>query len=65
MTFGPQDAGELYFPQQDPLVIFANIMDFKVKHIHVDRVSSVNLLFVEAFDKMMITETTCPLRAHR
>ena len=54
ISFGPEDARGVYFPHQDPLVISATIADFEVRRILVDGGSSVDLLFVEAFDKMMI-----------
>lgn len=43
-----------FFPHQDPLIISEYIVDFEVRHILVDGKSLVDLLFVDAFNKMMI-----------
>ena len=60
ITFGPKDARVLYFPHQDPLVIFASIADFEVRRVLVDEGSSAYLLFADAFDKMMIPRMRQP-----
>ena len=54
ISFGPEDARGVYFPHQDPLVVSADIADFEVRRVLVDGGSSADLLFIDAFDRMMI-----------
>lgn len=54
ISFGPEDARGVYFPHQDPFVISASIAYFEVRCILIDGGSLADLLFVDAFDMMMI-----------
>ena len=54
ITFTALDASGVDFPHNDALVISASIAGCEVKRVLVDGGSSADLLFAEAFDKMMI-----------
>ncbi|GFS38849.1 hypothetical protein Acr_00g0059790 [Actinidia rufa] len=52
--FNNNDLRGLHLPHDDALVISVVIANFNVQRILVDNGSSVNILFILAFDKMMI-----------
>ncbi|XP_022897808.1 uncharacterized protein LOC111411516 [Olea europaea var. sylvestris] len=54
ITFGARDLEGISYPQDDALVIFAVVPNFKVKRILVDNGSVTNILSQEAFAKMGI-----------
>ena len=57
MTFTVNDSEGIKFPHSDALVISANIAEVKVRRILADGGSSVDLLFMHAFDQHYIKKT--------
>nr|CAE76024.1 B1292H11.10 [Oryza sativa Japonica Group] len=67
ISFGPEDVEGVLFPHQDPLVISAKVAGFEVRRILVDRGSSADVIFAEAYAKMglptlALTEAPASLR---
>ncbi|GFZ05183.1 hypothetical protein Acr_17g0007550 [Actinidia rufa] len=54
ITFNNDDLRGLHLPHDDALVVSAVIANFNVQRVLVDNGSSVDILFVSAFDKMRI-----------
>uniref|UniRef100_A0A803MN43 Uncharacterized protein n=1 Tax=Chenopodium quinoa TaxID=63459 RepID=A0A803MN43_CHEQI len=55
VTFTKEDARGIVFFHDDPLVLILMIDGAKIKRVLVDGGSSANILFMQAFDAMMIT----------
>ena len=54
MTITFDDSEGVKFPHSDALVISANITEVEVQRVLVDIGSSVDLLFIHAFDQLCI-----------
>ncbi|GFS43260.1 photosystem I subunit K [Actinidia rufa] len=54
ITFNKNDLRGLHLPHDDALVVSAVIANFNIQRILVDNGSSVDILFISAFDKMKI-----------
>ena len=54
ITFTNEDLRGLHLPRDDALVISTTIVNFNVQRILIDNGSSVNILFILAFNKMKI-----------
>ena len=54
ITFTNDDLGGLYLPHDYALVVSTTIANCNVQRILIDNESSVDILFVLAFDKMKI-----------
>ena len=54
IAFTNDDLRSLHLPHDDELVVFTRIANFNVQIILVNNGSSVNILFISAFDKMKI-----------
>ena len=54
ITFTNNDLGDLHLPHDDALIVSATIANFNVQRILIDNESSVDILFISAFDKMKI-----------
>ena len=54
VTFTIDDSKGVKFPHSDVLVISANIAEVEVRRILIDGGSSVDLLFIHAFDQLQI-----------
>jgi hypothetical protein len=52
ISFGSEDAEGVLIPHQYPLVISAEVAGFEVRRILVDRGSSANVIFADAYAKM-------------
>ncbi|XP_021760611.1 uncharacterized protein LOC110725438 [Chenopodium quinoa] len=66
VTFTKEDAKGIVFPHDDPLVLIAKINGADVKRVLVDGGSSANVLFMQAFNELMIgrqylTPVSCPV----
>ncbi|CAL8169416.1 unnamed protein product [Prunus armeniaca] len=56
ITFFPGDMTGITFPHHDPLVISAKIAHCKVAHVFLDGGSSVNIVFLNAFKQLGVSE---------
>ncbi|XP_042437098.1 uncharacterized protein LOC122023071 [Zingiber officinale] len=54
ISFGPQDLEGLELPHDDALIIKAVIANRRVARVFVDTGSSINVLFISAFEEMQI-----------
>ncbi|CAL8992283.1 unnamed protein product [Prunus brigantina] len=54
ITFSEEEEKGIIFPHSDPMIIRADISDFDVGRILIDIGSSVNVLFVDAFNSLGI-----------
>ncbi|XP_021738353.1 uncharacterized protein LOC110704846 [Chenopodium quinoa] len=54
VTFTKEDAKGIVFPHDDPLVLIKKINGADVKRVLVDGGSSANVLFMQAFNELMI-----------
>ena len=56
ITFTDDDFYGVDFNQDDPMVIRVIIANFEVRRVLVDQGSSANILFVDAFNKLGLSE---------
>lgn len=61
ITFTPEDTVGVHYPHCDALVVRAAVAQNRLKRMLVDNMSSVNILFDSAYDKMMV-DMNSPLR---
>ncbi|XP_021815355.1 uncharacterized protein LOC110757911 [Prunus avium] len=54
ITFSEEEERGVIFPHSDPMIIRADISDFDVGRILIDTGSSVNVLFIDAFNALGI-----------
>ncbi|XP_070041372.1 uncharacterized protein [Nicotiana tomentosiformis] len=60
ITFTEEDAGELLLPHNDALVIFLNVLDFKIKRVLVDPEISANIIQWRVLERVKLTGSTIP-----
>lgn len=53
---GPEDLQDIATPHSDSLVVTATITNYDIAIIFIDTGSSVNILFKELLDQMMLTD---------
>ncbi|CAA0843014.1 Unknown protein, partial [Striga hermonthica] len=61
INFGPADAGEVERPQNDALMIIAQISGYEVQRVFVDTGSSVNVIFYDCLKRMELDIQLTPL----
>nr|XP_016503655.1 PREDICTED: uncharacterized protein LOC107821716 [Nicotiana tabacum] len=55
ITFTAEDADGLLLPHNDALVRSLNVLDFKIKHVLVDRGSSANIIQLRELEQAKLT----------
>nr|XP_016467501.1 PREDICTED: uncharacterized protein LOC107790108 [Nicotiana tabacum] len=60
ITFTEEDTDGLLLPYNDALVIFLNVLDFKIKRVLVDPGSSDNIIYWRVLEQAKLTRNNIP-----